>query len=308
MESPCAWSGVEAGAEAGGSGEAPGHGGGVVGQAEAAVGTEQDDAAVTAEAIEEIRDGFLGGKFGGCAVGDAVGGPLAEDQFHDGLAPAGERDGGGEIVSITTATDEGGVADAAGRLVEGASGGGGGGEVALGVEGDGADGVVAAKAGGVRVGWKGSFPPQRQRPVAGDPGFRAFVVVEDVAGEGFVGQSGGLADLGMGEALAFAVEDEFGVVDEGHAVSLGELLCAVADEVDVGTLLKDQARGLDGVAEALDAGNTAGLHAAAVHEQGIHLDAAIGGEEAAPAGIEGGVVFKDGNGGFNGIEGGTATG
>jgi hypothetical protein len=132
--------------------------------------------------------------------------------------------------------------------------------------------------------------------------------VENMSGEGFVGQAGGLAGLGMGEALAFAVEDEFGVVDEGHAVSLSELLCAVADEVDVGTLLKDQARGLNRVAEALDAGNTTGLHAAAVHEQGVHLNAAIGGEEAAPAGIEGGVVFKDGNGSFNGIEGGTATG
>ncbi len=75
--------------------------------------------------------------------GDAVGGPLAEDQLHDGFAPAGEGDGGGEIVGVAAATDEGGVADAAGGFVEGAAGGGGGGEVAVGVEGDGADGVVA---------------------------------------------------------------------------------------------------------------------------------------------------------------------
>src|ERR1035437_7411123 len=114
----------EAGVEAGGGGEAPGHGGGVVGEAEAAVGSEEDDAAMAAETVIEVGDGFLGGEFRGGAVGDAVGGPLAEDQLHDGFAPAGERDGGGEIVGVAAATDEGGGADTAGRLVEGGPGGG----------------------------------------------------------------------------------------------------------------------------------------------------------------------------------------
>ena len=130
--------------EAAGGGDAPGHGGGVVGEAEAAVGAEEDDAAVSAKAVVEVGDGFAGGDFGSCAGGDAVGGPLAEDQFHDGLAPAGEGDGGGKIVGVAAATDEGRVADAAWGFVEGASGGGGGGEIAAGVEGDGAHGVVAA--------------------------------------------------------------------------------------------------------------------------------------------------------------------
>ena len=79
---------------------------------------------------------------GAVPLGDAVGGPLAEDQLHDRFAPAGERDGGGEIVGVAAAADEGGVADAAGGLVERATGGGGGGEVAVAVEGYGADGVV----------------------------------------------------------------------------------------------------------------------------------------------------------------------
>ena len=88
----------------------------------------------------------------------------------------------------------------------------------------------------------------------------------------------------------------------------GELLSAWADEVDVGALLEDEAGGLNGVAEMLDAGYAASLHAATIHEKGIELDAAVGGEEAAAAGIEGGVVFKDGNGGFDGVEGRTAEG
>jgi len=76
----------------------------------------------------------------------------------------------------------------------------------------------------------------------------------------------------------------------------------------VRALFEDEAGGLDGVAEALDTGNAAGFHASAVHEEGVKLDAAVGGEEAAATGVEGGVVFKDGDGGFNGVEGGTAEG
>ena len=81
------------------------------------------------------------------SAGDAVDGPLAEDELHDGLAPAGEGDGGGEVVGVAAAADEGAVADAAGGFVEGAAGGGAGGEVAVLVEGDGADGVVGVEGG-----------------------------------------------------------------------------------------------------------------------------------------------------------------
>lgn len=57
-----------------------------------------------------------------------------------------------------------------------------------------------------------------------------------------------------------------------------------------------------------DAGDAAGFHTAAVHEEGVELDAAVGGEEGAAAGVEGGVVFKDGDGGLDGIEGGAVAG
>jgi len=123
------------------------------------------------------------------------------------------------------------------------------------------------------------------------------------AGEGVVAETGGFAELGVGEALALTVEDQLRVVDEGHAVGLGKVLCAGADEVDVLAFFKDQAGGLNGVAQALDAGYAAGLHAAAVHEKRIELDAAVGGEKTAAAGIEGGIVFEDGDGGLDGVEG-----
>ena len=41
----------------------------------------------------------------------------------------------------------------------------------------------------------------------------------------------------------------------------------------------------------------------AVHEQGVELHAAVAGEEAAASGVEGVVVFEDGDGGLDRIDG-----
>src|ERR1700733_6875996 len=100
-----------------GTADAPGHARRVVGQAVAAVRAEQDDSAVTAEATEEIGDGGLRRVLGSVAAKDAIDGPLTEHELHDGLAPPGERDGSAEIVRITAAADERGVANAARCLV-----------------------------------------------------------------------------------------------------------------------------------------------------------------------------------------------
>ncbi len=117
-----------------------------------------------------------------------------------------------------------------------------------------------------------------------------------------------MAGLCLDEAFAFAIEDELAVVDEGHAVGVRELLGTGSDEVDVRAFLENETRGMDGIAQVLHAGDASGLHATAIHEESVELDAAVGGEEAAAAGVEGGIVFKDGDGGFNGIDGCAAAG
>jgi hypothetical protein len=81
------------------------------------------------------------------------------------------------------------------------------------------------------------------------------------------------------------------------------LLGTGADEVDVGALFKDEAGSLNGIAKAFDTGDAARLHSASIHEQGVELDAAIGGEKTAAAGVEGWVVFKNCDGCFDCIEG-----
>jgi len=133
-----------------------------------------------------------------------------------------------------------------------------------------------------------------------DGGFWRFVV----SGEGEVGESGACVGLGLGQSVAFAVEHQFRVIDERHAVLLSKVLRSGADEVDVRAFVEHQARGLNGVAQALDAGDSASAESGTIHEQGVELDAAIAGEEAAASGVEGGVVFQFGDCGFDGVGGG----
>jgi hypothetical protein len=154
------------------------------------------------------------------------------------------------------------------------------------IPGHGTDGVMGTEA------WRRGFV-SRSGEIAirtsgrvvgvGECSFRSFVVVEDVGGdcswtgEGFVFQTLCLADLGVSQAFAFAIEDQLDVVNERHAVGVGKLLSASADEVYVGTVFEDEASGLDGVAEALDTGYAARSQVATVHEQGVKLNVAAGG-------------------------------
>ena len=253
----------------------------------------------------EIADGVGSDQLGRAAGEHAVGGPFAEDELHDGFAPAGERDSGGEVVGIAAATDEGGVADAAWGFVEGSAGGSGGSEVAARIESDRTHRIVVlagrAEAFGVALravlvldefgGWSSG--------IEGSGG--VFVVA--VAGEGGIGEAGGGTGPCLGESLTFAIEDEFAVIDQLHAVGLGEAFSAFADEVDMRALLEDETGGVNGIAEAFDAGDPAGFHASTIHEECIELDAAVRGEEAAATGVEGGIVFEDGDGGFDGVDG-----
>src|ERR1019366_5858156 len=111
----------QAGLEACGGCHSPRHRGRVVRETETAIGAEENDSAVAAETVEQVGHRLARGYLWSRAGSDAIGGPLAQHQFHDGLAPPGERDGGGQIVGIATAANERRVADASRRFVECAS-------------------------------------------------------------------------------------------------------------------------------------------------------------------------------------------
>ena len=125
------------------------------------------------------------------------------------------------------------------------------------------------------------------------------------AREGPVGQSGTLFVLCYGKPFAFAIEDQLGVVDERHAVLSGKILGVAADEVDVGTLLKDETRRVDGIAQAFNAGHATGAHGpgdSAIHEQCIELDFAIAREKGAAARVKSLVIFENGDSGLYRID------
>src|SRR5215469_15270739 len=78
----------------------PGHPRRVVRKAERAVGSQKNNAAVAAETVKEVVDGFGGGLLRRGALSDAIDGPLAQYKLHDGLAPARQRYGRGIVVRI----------------------------------------------------------------------------------------------------------------------------------------------------------------------------------------------------------------
>jgi hypothetical protein len=68
------------------------------------------------------------------------------------------------------------------------------------------------------------------------------------------------------------------------------------------TSFKDGARGLDGIFDAAKTGHGTGAKCGGVHDDGVAFDVAIEIEMGAVAGVEDRIVFKDGYGGFDGIE------
>ena len=156
----------------------------------------------------------------------------------------------------------------------------------MGIESNGADSVVAQEL--LRFG------------CTSNGGFRALVILE--ATEGIVCKPGGFPLFRLSQSLPLAVEDEFGVFDEWHALRAGELFSSCTDKIYVRTIFEHEARGLDWIAQALNACNATGLHAATVHQKSVELNAAVSGEKASPSRIEGRVVFHHGDSGFNCID------
>jgi hypothetical protein len=158
------------------------------------------------------------------------------------------------------------------------------------VESYGTDGVMAAEL--VRF----------QR--ASHSGFSILVILQ--AGKGVVSEAGGTPLLREFEALPFAIEHQFRIVNERHAIRVSKFFCAGAHKIDVRALLQDEACGLDGIAQALYASHSASLHAPSIHQESVKLNATIRGQETPAPGVKGGVVFQHGNRGFDCINGSAA--
>ena len=261
--------------------ETVGHAGSVEGKARIAVAVEEDEAAGGASAFGEEMDGLAGDEIGagetarnvgggvhaGFGAAEEIDGGFGEDHFHDGFAVAGAGDAAGFGVGVAAAANERGIADAAGKFATGAAGGSGGEEITIRVEGDGADGSLFVAT--VMLG-----------------GVRVFFA------------------LLPGGPLGFA--HQFFRLTEVDSLFFREALRAIGDEHHVRTIFEDFAGDLNGVLYALQAGSGACAKRCAVHDDGVAFDAAVKIEMRAVTGVEDGIVLEDHDGGFDGVESGTA--
>ena len=192
------------------------------------------------------------------------------------LAPAGAGDGRGGVVRVGAGADHRYVADAADPLEHGAPRRRGRGQVAVAVQGHGADGaeVAGAAKAGVRTGV-------------------ARVVAQGVRGGISAALCGGTS-LGPEFAipLKLLLRGEVGLRLPAYAGDDTEVVGPGADEQDVRRVLHDPARQGDRVADVLHSGHRAAGQSASVHDRGIHLVGSDGREDGTSAGIEARVVFE----------------
>jgi hypothetical protein len=261
---------------------AVGHAGSVERGGGMAFAVEEDEAARRVGAMGEFADAgvgyFLGERKRASLLAmrhqDAstlkqVRGHFGHYDFHDAFAVASAGDAAGFGVGVAAAADERGVADASGKFAAGAAGGRAGDEMSVLIESHGADG--AGFVADVMFG-----------------GVRIFQATTP----------GG----------AFAFVDEFFGRAERDTVFDGEFFGAGCDDHHVLGMFENLAREADGIADAFDGGDGAGLQRFAVHDDGVELDAAFGIEMRAKARVECGIVFEDDDGRLDGVGGGAAGG
>jgi hypothetical protein len=192
-------------------------------------------------------------------------GGFGHHDFHNGLAETCGGHATGFSVGIATTPDERRIADAAGKLAAGPTGGSGRDEMAVLIESDRADGalLVAAMAFG-GMGVSSAVHPR-------------FILR---GGDKFVG------------------------VAKWDTVVGGEALGAFRNEHHVRALFKHSAGRANGIFDTAQTGDGTRSQSGSIHNNGVAFDVAIEIQVRAEASVEHGIVFQHHDGGFDGIESG----
>src|SRR4029077_10586361 len=132
--------------------------------------------------------------------------------------------------------DERRITDAAGKFATGAAGGSGREKVAVAVHGDGADGSLLVAA---------------------------------------VMRGGVLVPFAVGPGFAFGRADKIFRCAERNAVLFGEAFGAFGDKHHVRRIFQDSASQANGVANALQGGDSSGTERCAIHDDGVAFDVTI---------------------------------
>jgi hypothetical protein len=108
--------------------------------------------------------------------------------------------------------------------------------------------------------------------------------------------------------MAFAIENQFVIVNKGHSKRSCECFGSGPDEINVRALFKDETRRENGISDSFDARHASCLHAPSIHQQRIELDPPIGSEEAAASGIKGRIILESDYRSFDCVEGTSSPG
>ena len=192
-----------------------------------------------------------------------VDGSFGHHDFHDGFAVAGTGDAAGFGIGVTATADQRGIADAARKFAASATGGCGGEQISVLVDGDGAD-----------------------RPLPMSPMMRGGVLVFSALEPSLVLD---LAD----ELLGFA---------KGNALLCCEALRPFCHQHHVRTILQDGSGQPNGILYALQCAGRPGTERRAIHDHGVALHAAVPIQVRAVAGVENRIVFQYHDRGFDGLE------
>ena len=188
---------------------------------------------------------------------------FGKNHFHDGFAVAGGGNAAGIGVGIAAAANERRITNAAGEFAAGAAGGSGGEEAAVYIQRDSANSALLVAP--VMLGGMGVF-------AAAKPG------------------------------LALGGRDELLWIAKRDAVLRRKALGAFGDQHHVRALFENGARQADGIPDAVQAGDGSRAKSGRVHDDRITFDLAIEIEMRAITGVEDGIVFKNHDGGFDGVE------
>src|SRR4051795_4509493 len=120
--------------------------------------------------------------------------------------------------------------------------------------------------------------------------------------------AGGRFGLGFGKAMSFAIDYKLVVVDQFDAEPRNELFRAFGDEVHMRAFAQYKPRRPNGIADAFHASHAACSQGSAIHDERIHLDFSVSGEETTASSVEGFVILHHHHGFFHGLERGASRG
>jgi hypothetical protein len=192
---------------------------------------------------------------------------LCHHDFHNRFPITSAGDPARVRVGVTTAADQRGISDAAGKFAAGAARGGGGKKVTIPIDGHGPN--------------------------------CALLMSTMMFGSVFV-------CLTFAPSFALGFANQIFWIAQDDSVFRGKTFRAFRGQHHVRAIFEDSSRNTDRILHPLKSRSRAGPKRCPVHDDGVALHASVEVEMRTITRIEDRIIFQNGDGRFNGVKGGTA--